>query len=314
MNKKIINSLLVVIILLVASCSSKESNILPPTPGGLLQRGTHSIKFTYAPLPDKPVMLYYHIPEDGDMRTMRILFAMHGAERDAQYQIETWKDIANDYKVMVFAPEFTSALFPANNEYQYGGVSLFSGSWMEKDKAKWTVSVIEAMFDFIKQQTNNSAAKYDIWGHSAGSQFTHRLMFFLPEARVRMAVASNSGVWIIPSLTGYGEGSYSYPHSLKGTPYTEEDLKTYFSRPLIVHLGTADLVQDSAFPTGDAAMAQGASRYARGNYFFNFAKDAAAAGSYTFNWRKVEVTGVGHNSRRMVQYPNGAAELLYGNK
>ena len=313
MKKTICNTFWVLLIL--ASCTSKDH--IPAPSSGLLHRGTDSLKYTYyAPLADRPVVLYYHIPEDGDIRTMPILFAMHGSERDAKYQIDTWKNIANQRQIMVFAPCFTRELYPGNRAYQFAGVSDSDYTWLEKSQDKWTISLIENLFDFIKAQTSNGAATYDLWGHSAGAQFSHRLLFFLPEARVRMVVSSNAGSYLMPTLTGYGTGNYGFPHSLKGTPYTANDLTAYFARPLIVHLGTADIAttaeQDSALPVSVEAKAQGASRFERGHYFFNFAKEAAEAASVHFNWRLVEVAGVAHNSRRMAQTDvTGAADLLY---
>ena len=320
MNRKFLTILLGALILF-ASCSSGDE-LLPPAPAGLLKQGTNTLIYTYyAPLADKPVTLYYHIPEDGDMHTMPILFAMHGAERDGKYQIDSWKDKANELHFMVFAPEFSTTLYPANRDYQYAGVSLAEGSWAEKSRDKWTVSIIENMFDFIKQQTGNTASKYDIWGHSAGAQFTHRLMFHLPEARIRKAIASNAGSYLIPSIEGYG-ANYSYPHSLRLTPYTKENIKAYFARNMVVHTGTADISTTADdLPKSAAANAQGPHRHSRALYFFNFAKAAAEEMGVPFNWTLVEVPNVAHSSRGMMRGSNsssnytnvGAAYLLYGN-
>ena len=308
---------------LLSSCSSGEDEPLtfPTPPSGLLKSGTHTLEYTYyAPLPKQPVTLYYHIPEDGNVQTMPVLFLMHGANRDGMYQIDTWKAIANERQIMIFAPEFSSTYYPGNRSYQYGGVSNSENSWIKLDPDKWTVSLIEHLFDFVKQQTGNINSKYDLWGHSAGAQFSHRLMFHLPQARIRMAVVSNSGSYLIPSLEGYGAApGYAYPFSLKGTPYTADDIKAYFARNMVVHLGTNDLCTtqacDSQLPMSSAAVAQGASRYERGTFFYNYAKTTAASLSLPFNWQLVEVVGVDHNSRRMAQTrTTGAADLLYGNK
>ena len=137
-------------------------------------------------------------------------------------------------------------------------------------------------------------------------------MFFLPEARVRKAVTSNAGVYMIPTITGYGEENYGYPHSLGGTPFTDDDIATYFATPMIVHLGIADTIRDTDFPTDEAAEAQGNTRLARGHFFFNYAREAAEAAGVPFNWQLVEVPGIAHDSRGMARTPvTGVADLLY---
>ena len=295
-----------------AGCDNKKEDI--KIHRGELKEGVNTIVYNhYAPLCDKPITIYYCIPSGGDKRSMKILFAMHGADRNAAAQIETWKNIAEEKKVMVFAPLFTRELYPAERAYQYGGVTSDDNSYAPVPEDRWTISVIEAIFDFIKEDTGNTSSQYDLWGHSAGAQFVHRMMFFMPNARVRMAIASNAGCYMIPQIDGYGEAKYSFPFSLKGTPYTTEDVKKYLSRNMIVHLGTADKRQDSAFPKTPAAMAQGDTRFARGHYYFDQSEQVAKNIRTFFGWQIKEVPGVGHDSRNMVQASdNGAATLLYG--
>ncbi|MGI9405142.1 MAG: hypothetical protein ACR2O4_02125, partial [Hyphomicrobiaceae bacterium] len=76
-------------------------------------------------------------------------------------------------------------------------------------------------------------------------------------------------------------------------------LQAYLNLPLTIYLGTADsgstrLVQSAA------ANRQGATRYARGLTVFRAGRARAKAEGWDFNWRLVEVPGVGHSSRRML--------------
>jgi len=72
---------------------------------------------------------------------------------------------------------------------------------------------------------------------------------------------------------------------------------------------------DASLSMTPGAVAQGASRYERAHFFYNFAKEAAEKAGLPFNWRIVEVPEVGHSSRRMVQMPVvGAADLLYDDR
>jgi len=131
-----------------------------------------------------------------------------------------------------------------------------------------------------------------------------------------MVVSSNPSAWVFPTTEGYGEASHSYPHSLKNTPFGEDFIATYLSRPLIVHIGTTDTASsqavDRSLSMAPAAVAQGASRFDRAHSFYKFAKEAAQKAGVPFNWRLVEVPGVGHSGRGMVRTPIvGAADLLY---
>lgn len=272
---------------------------------------------SYAPLASKPVKTYYFIPEEGDVKDMKVLFAMHGADRNGIYQVQNWKDVAEDKGVIVIAPLFTTALYPVL-DYQYGGVSNSSTGYVKRDKSLWTYNIIEALFDYFKEKTGNKSEKYDLWGHSAGGQFSHRMTLFMPFARYDRIVCSNSGFYTIPDLNGLSNGTntYVFPYSIKGTDVTEDDLKKYFSLDLTVHLGTADLAttkeEDSSLPVTAGAKAQGACRLERGHFFYEYAKRLAEEMDTPFNWKIAEVPGVAHSSRRMIQTGlTGAAAILY---
>ena len=286
----------------------------------LLSYGLDSLTFKeYEPLSSKPVKLYYYIPDNGDVKAMPILFAMHGADRQGLYQIETWKDIAQDKSIMVFAPEFTISQYP-EKDYQFGGVSYSTTTYSEKPEEEWTFNIIEAMFDYIKEMTGNKSEKYDLWGHSAGSQFSHRLSLFMKDARVSRVVISNAGFYTVPNPNGIIKDgkTYSYPYSTKGTNLSEDDLKSYFSKKIYVHIGTADTAstkaQDSYLPVTAGAKAQGKCRYERGIFFYNEAEEQAEKMGVPFNWTLVEVENVGHSSRSMVKKNvTGVAAILYNN-
>lgn len=296
----------------LSGCSSKELDEDPIIRRQTLEPGTDSFIFNYSYLPDKDIEVFYHIPE-GNISTMQILFALHGSDRNAAVQIRDWTNDANAAEVMVFAPCFTRADFPAEWAYQFGGITDGNFSLNMRDSTLWTVAVIEELFDYIRYSVVSERTKYDIWGHSAGSQFVHRFLYFQPHARVRRAVGSNAGVYMIPDLEGYGS-SYQWPYSLLGLSAevaNEEYLKAYFARDFVVHLGTKDL-KDIQLPKTAASMAQGNTRFERGHFFFDYCKEYATDHGYEFNWRLVEVPNAQHNSSDMILVRGtGAASILY---
>ena len=295
MMRKILFSLLLVAITSIAAIAQET-----------WQRGEHSFVYTgYEPLADKPITVYYFVPSKGDIKTMRVLFSMHGAERKGAPYIETWRYFAEEEGVVVIAPEYTPENGWTSNDYQLGGLYTDRKLTELNPPEKWTYNTIEAIFDYFKECTGNQAEKYDIHGHSAGGQFVHRLVLTLPNARIRLAVASNPSAWTYPLIDGLKdeEGKvYGWPYSVKGTPFaTEEHVKRYLAAPLIVHLGNADTkTDDPQLDKAKGALAEGPCRFDRGNAFFKASKQLAEEMKTTFAWQRVEVENVGHAGRSIV--------------
>lgn len=285
-----------------------------------IQFGIDSFTFnSYAYFHDRPITVYTYLP-DGDIKTMPILFAMHGSGRTAFSQITTWRYIAEEKKVIVIAPLFDKTNYP-NLYYQHGNVSWSTTLWNGKPRELYTYNIIEALFDYVKADLGNESERYDLWGHSAGSQFSHRMMLHMPDARAGRIVCSNAGFYTVPDPGGIsdGEATYPFPFSILGTRVDTEQLRVYFGRDLTVHLGTADLAttleQDDQLPVSPGAKAQGACRYERGQFFYKRAKTVADSLGLPFNWKYVEVEGVAHSSRNMARNEKtGAAVLLYSDR
>ena len=75
-----------------------------------------------------------------------------------------------------------------------------------------------------------------------------------------------------------------------------------------IYLGESDTRADDR-DTDPAALAQGASRHQRGLNTFNAAKKLAQAHGWTFNWRLLELPGVGHNAKKMFAAPQASEAL-----
>ena len=80
---------------------------LPARNEGRFSRGGGMMVFTaYEPMKAHPVNLYYYIPTQGNIKKMRVLFSMHGAERNGRLQRGVWRNLAEEYGFIVLAPEF----------------------------------------------------------------------------------------------------------------------------------------------------------------------------------------------------------------
>ena len=272
----------------------------------------------YAPFYSRPVNLHYFIPSSGDISSMPELFAFHGAERGAEARLDNWKAYAQLKSFIVVAPEFTKELYP-EARYQFGNVAAAGNN-----TANYTYYIIEKAFDYLKQNTGNTAAKYDVWGHSAGGQFTARMALMAPDARLDRIIPSNPSSYTVPFADGIlPDGNiYNYPYTIKETYYAdkmdETFLRHYFGLNYYVHVGELDDHQDGSMDESAAANAMGANRNARGRWFFQAMKDMAESLGYDFNWTFVEVPGSGHSSVTMISTngttAQGASVLLYGNR
>jgi len=284
---------------------------------GRWQRGGQSFEYTdYQPLSGKPITVRYYIPIKGDVKSMRVLFVMHGASRDAEVEIETWRYFAEEDKFVVIAPEYSKEHGWQENDYQRGGVFTNSKSEKLNPIEKWTYNTIEALFDDFKQKTGNESEKYDIHGHSAGGQFVHRMVLAMPDARIRLAVAANPSSWTYPYIDGLKDKQgevYGWPYSVMGTPFaTEEAIKRYFAAPLILLLGNADISTTSSdLDKSAGAQAQGPCRFDRGNAFFKAVKQLAKEMKTDFKWKRIEVEDVGHAGRSIVY---GKSRTVNGQK
>ena len=160
-----------------------------------------------------------------------------------------------------------------------------------------------ALVDWARRQEGKPIA-YSLLAHSAGAQFLDRLAAFVPTEAKRIVVA-NPGSYVFPSL------DIAAPYGL-GKVYAgadgEAELKRYLAQPLTIYLGEGDTREDDWDNSPDA-LAQGASRHQRGVNAFNAGKALAQARDWPFNWRLMELPGVGHSARKMFAAPQASAAL-----
>ncbi len=301
MTRRILLSLLAVFALLFASCGSSSSGEL----GGNWHRGDGEFTFTsYAPLADKPITVYYYIPTKGNIKKMRVLFSMHGAQRTSAPGLENWKYFAEKEGFIIIAPEYRKPYYQENG-YQFGGVMTERLGAELAATENWTYNSVEEIFDLFLKETGSKVQTYDMFGHSAGGQFVHRFLLSMPQARVGKAIAANSGNWTFLYTDGLVAESgtvYGWPYAVKNTPMADEShMKSFLSRDLTIHLGTNDTATSGSYvPTDEAALAQGKFRYDRGLKFYEHAKKLAEEKGWEFNWNIVEVKGAGHSGKEMV--------------
>jgi hypothetical protein len=268
--------------------------------------------FIFSPQPPinrPPVEVFYHIP-NGDLTSMPILMSFHGAERNGATYRDYWINMADIYGFMVFAPEFSTTNYPGLGD-NYIMSNIFDDGdnptpETYNDPNEWTCSVLDPLFEYIKTDISGTQTNYNTWGHSAGAQFLHRLIMYLPNSSIDVAVCSNAGWYTVP------ENTVSFPYGTLNGQLSDTDLTTAFSKKLIVHLGENDIIPStsSGGPRNNPTVnnQQGINRLERGQYFFYTSQTTAQNMNAPFYWEIYEVPNVGHEPQLMA---NDALQYLF---
>jgi hypothetical protein len=232
-----------------------------------------------------------------------IWVVMSGARRDAARHLafdyyDTWRPLADRYGAILLVPEFTAEKWPGPWAYNLGNVR---GKRLQPKPWKQTsFYVVEEAFRMAARSLGSSRRKFSMFGHGAGSQFIQRYVLHSGCRMIDRAVSANPGWYMLP------DSQYQFPFGLRGAPISAQRLRQAFSCDFTLLLGTAD-TNYAGLRNEPAALAQGKTRYDRGQFYIERARaDASRMGAH-FRWHLEEVPGVGHEASRMA--PAGAAIL-----
>lgn len=256
-------------------------------------------RFVFSAWEGPPLPVWYQLPGKVAADTP-VVVVMHGVNRDADRYRDEWAGLAQRHGFIVVCPEFSAADFPGAAGYNTGYFETRDGT--PRPRARWSFAGIEPLFDAVRARFGTRAERYTLYGHSAGAQFVHRFVLFMPEARIEQAIAANAGWYTMP------DPATGFPYGLGASPVAPDGLAAALAKPLTVLLGTADT--DTADPdlrTTPEANAQGPQRFARGQTFFAAGQGAAARLGTPFGWRMEFVPGVGHKNSLMAE---AAARLI----
>ena len=221
-----------------------------------------------------------------------LIVVMHGLERDAEPYLEKAIVLAERFKGIVVAPRFDVEQFPSE-AYQRGGI-LRGG--VAQPKEEWTFQFITEVVTEVRKREARPAMPYSLIGHSAGAQFLMRLAAFDPGSAERIVI-SNPGSLVFPTREmpfQYGFGGLPAELSSDGV------IKRFLAAPVTLYLGMSDTGSKN-LDVSEKAMKQGATRIARGRACYESARKLAAQNRWPFNWKLVEVHGVGHDSKKMFE-------------
>jgi hypothetical protein len=219
---------------------------------------------------------------------------MHGLDRAAAEFRDVLVGQAEHNGQIVLVPEFDSEAFPDVHAYNYGNVTLAPPRSTVLPRSHWNFGIIDRLFRHVRIAIGSNRDTFGLFGNSAGSQYVLHYLALTEAAAVGVAVASNSGMYMLPDLT------VDYPIGMGGLGLDESYLRRYLGRPLTILLGDADT--DSAapdLPRSEAAMAQGPHRVARGLWHYEHCRKVADRLGVPLGWNLEIVAGAGHVSQQI---------------
>ncbi|MEP5938372.1 MAG: hypothetical protein ABJ239_08605 [Erythrobacter sp.] len=254
-----------------------------------LSVGTDRFEFSDWAGPDLPVWTY--VPDTIDRKNAPILFVMHGARRDPERYRDQWIDEADRGGFIIVAPEFSRQDFAGSLGYNLG--AMYDSETGElRDEGRWGFSAIEPIFDDVVRRLNGKQSRYTIFGHSAGSQFVHRFLMMKPDNRAKRYLAANAG-WYT-----FVDEKIEFPFGLGGTLVAQEDLRKILAKDVVILLGDQDIdTEHKSLNRSEGAMLQGQHRFARGQAFYDAAKNLADKNSWDFGWSLRVIPSVAHSNR-----------------
>lgn len=282
-----IRLLLLAVSLMVLSACAPGGAAAPAspsaTPGSLRGRGD----FSFTPDGGHPIRVFFAAGQD-DLTQAQIVVVMHGVNRNAADYRDSWLPHIDGRPVLVVAPEFSEADFPGAPGYNLGG--LRRPGRERADGPLGAFEYIEPLFRDVVRRIGGRQDRFDLFGHSAGAQFVHRYVEFIPDAPVGRAVAANAGWYTMP------EANARFPYGMKEAP--DADPRGFLNRELVVLLG-ADDIESENLRSDRQAMEQGSTRLDRGLAFYASARRSASESGASLRWSLIVVPGIEHDHGAM---------------
>ncbi|BAT58994.1 alpha/beta hydrolase family protein [Variibacter gotjawalensis] len=218
----------------------------------------------------------------------QLLVVFHGLNRNAENYRKSAQPLGDQLCMIVIAPEFDKERF-SSSAYQRGGIVQKRRVMPYND---WTVQYVPAIIRWARTVEQRLLDAYLI-GHSGGGQFLSRVAAFMPNDARRIVIA-NPGTHVFPNMAEapFGFGGVYPPGQEEG------HIRRYLAAPVTIFLGEEDTGDENRNDSDDAT-AQGGTRLERGRNAFAAGQALARQRGWAFNWRIVELAGVGHSGRKM---------------
>lgn len=221
-----------------------------------------------------------------------VVFVHHGRGRNGADYRDYWLPLVDEADILVVAPEFPEASFPDSRWYNHG--NLLDDADLPNPRDASTFAIDERIFAALQIEGVTRRRCYGLFGHSAGSQYVHRMLALGHRTDVVAAVAANAGTYSMPEL------DTRFPFGLGAIGLANEDLARFLQFRLTVMAGTHDIDATAEhFPKDPASMRQGGTRFERAHRFVASARAMADRLGIHCNWTIIDVPGVAHEGDKM---------------
>lgn len=303
--KLILKNFLFIFAAFVISCNPTGSSFSPnpePVIPAEISIGSGMFIFSYN---NMDIEVFYHVPPSY-AASSRVVFALHGGSRDAEGVRNNMIQKSIDYNFILIAPKFSSSNFSLGDGYNLGNVYVDGDNPSTdtlNDENEWSFSIIEPLFDSVKSSLSIENEKYNLFGFSAGAQFVHRFIQFMPDARFNKVVAGAAGWYTVPN------NSIPFPYGYQNSILISTNLNDLLSSDLHIQVGALDNNPNSAgLRHNEYADAQGLNRVTRAVHFFESGQNIADSNNYNFNWSLHIIQGAGHN---LIPNAENACDLMF---
>ena len=303
--KLILKNFLLIFAAFIISCDPPGSSFSPnPDPVIPAEISIGEGTFIFS-LNNIDIEVFYYVPA-AYSTSSKVVFALHGGSRDAEGTRNNMIQKSIDYNFILIAPKFSSSDFSLGDGYNLGNVYVDGdnpSSDTLNDEIEWTFSIIEPLFDSIKNSLSLENDKYNMFGFSAGAQFVHRFIQFKPNARFDKIVAGAAGWYTVPDNT------IPFPYGYDNSILISTNLSNLLSSDLHIQVGALDNNPNSAgLRHNEYADAQGLNRVTRAVHFFETGQNIAESSNYNFNWSLHIIQGAGHN---LIPNAENACDLMF---
>ena len=249
--------------------------------------------------------IFTYMPR-GIINDMKIIFVMSGCLRDALNYLKKWIDYADKNNYIIIAPEFDRRHYSIGDheygsvidiEYDYSSQDIYVPFMKYDTKIKseedWIYKNIDEIYlDFI-QRYNIEKNGYIMFGHSSGSQFTHRFAMLGNSKYCNKYICANAGLYT------FYDTNKNYPYGIKNLEEYSDRIKTSLQKEVYILAGEKDTESNmlNLLPEDNA---EGKNRYERAKNFYNSAKEFANNNSIEFNWEFISMPNVGHHSKDVI--------------
>ncbi|MBZ6077227.1 alpha/beta hydrolase [Microvirga puerhi] len=255
------------------------------------QTGRTTLSYVDPFHPDRPLAVNFyrpstHGPDDP------VVIVQHGMLRNGDDYRDFWIPAAEKHRLLIAAPTFSNENFPGAEGYNNGLVLGIDGSVQPYEH--WIYSVPGRVLTALRNSGTTRRPQAYLFGHSAGGQFSHRLLATQDHSPFEAVIAANPGWYTLPTM------EREFPEGLSGIGLDEANLSRWLSRPMHIFAGDQDIsMDDPNLPAQLEALRQGPTRYARAHFVYDFARREAERLDLPFRWQLVRVAGVGHDGAAM---------------